>query len=51
MTMVLISGRKVRIRKGHGVPEAAVRVFPGGLAVKTPCSQCRAPVSNLWSGN
>ena len=28
MTMVLISGRKVRIRKGHGVPEAAVRGLP-----------------------
>ena len=24
---------------------------PGGPVVKTPCSQCRGPVSNLWSGN
>ena len=25
--------------------------FPGGPAAKTPCSQCRGPRFNPWSGN
>ena len=25
--------------------------FPGGTADKTPCSQCRGPGFNPWSGN
>ena len=27
------------------------RDFPGGPMAKTPCSQCRGPGLNLWSGN
>ena len=27
------------------------RDFPGGPVVKTPCSQCRDPGFDLWSGN
>ena len=27
------------------------RDFPGGAVVKTPCSQCRGPGFNPWSGN
>ena len=25
--------------------------FPGGPAIKTPCSQCRVSGFGLWSGN
>ena len=25
--------------------------FPGGPVVKTPCSQCRGPGFDPWSGN
>ena len=27
------------------------RDFPGGAVVKTPCSQCRGPGFDPWSGN
>ena len=27
------------------------RDFPGGPAVGTPCSQCRGPRFDRWSGN
>ena len=27
------------------------RDFPGGPVVKTPCSQCRGPRFDPWSGN
>jgi len=27
------------------------RDFPGGLMAKIPCSQCRGPVLDPWSGN
>ena len=28
-----------------------IRDFPGGPAVKTPCSQCRGPGFDPWPGN
>ena len=27
------------------------RDFPGGPVIEAPCSQCRGPVSDSWSGN
>ena len=28
-----------------------IRDFPGGAVVRTPCSQCREPGFDPWSGN
>ena len=45
--------------EGSVLPEKAFELapqgedvgFPGGPVVKTPCSQCRGPRFNPWSGN
>ena len=37
----------------QGMPQAKDHLgdFPGGAVGKTPCSQCRGPGLNPWSGN
>ena len=35
----------------YGVLASSLRDFPGGPVAKTPCSQCRGPEFNPWSGN
>ena len=36
-------------RKGRERPRS--RDFPGGPVAETPCSHCRVPRSDPWSGN
>ena len=35
----------------HGNQKPMWWDFPGGLVANTPCSQCRGPTFNPWSGN
>ena len=51
MTMVLKVEGRSESEKDMGFQKQQSGGFPGGPVVKIPCSQCRAPVSNLWSGN
>ena len=37
--------------KGRTYKKKTSGDFPGGPAVKTPCSQCRGPGFDPWSGN
>ena len=45
---------KAAISRNQGVSTVEIKMardFPGGAVGKTPCSQCRGPGFDPWSGN
>ena len=46
-------GQKTSLNKGNKAEMilSVIWDFPGGPVAKMPCSQCRGPGFNPWSGN
>ena len=49
----LIPGQLTKIPRAKKKKKLSkkIRDFPGGPVAKTPCSQCRGPRFDPWSGN